>query len=272
LPSPPFIDAPGLANLRDVGGYEIAGPSHRPPHQMVRRGLLYRSADPSGLTAEGVAVLSDQLGIKTVFDLRSVVELSRDGTPPTPSWDGSASVFVPIFLDKDYSPEALAVRFNNYSDGLEGFVRAYSSILAAAADPGHPHAPFRTIFESLASAPPSPLLVHCTAGKDRTGIFCALVLALCGVDDEAIAHDYSLTDLGLAQLKEATVQKLINGDALRGDRARAERMVSSRKENMLATLATLRATYGSVETYVTAHCGVPAAAVEQVRRNFIVNI
>ena len=50
----------------------------------------------------------------------------------------------------------------------QGFVKAYAAILASAADPGHPYAPFRTVLEHLASptSPPSPVLVHCTAGKD----------------------------------------------------------------------------------------------------------
>lgn len=54
------------------------------------------------------------------------------------------------------------------TDSEQGFVKAYSAILAAAADPANPCAPFRTILEHLASpeTPPAPLLVHCTAGKD----------------------------------------------------------------------------------------------------------
>lgn len=61
-----------------------------------------------------------------------------------------------------------------------------------------------------------------------TGLIVAIVLSLLGVEDEAIAHDYSLTDLGLAQRKEAIVQHLMETPGLFGDRARAETMVSSR--------------------------------------------
>lgn len=70
--------------------------------------------------------------------------------------------------------------------------------------------------------------MHCTAGKDRTGVICALILSLCGVEDEAVAHEYSLTELGLQERKEEFINMLIQGDALRADRAGAERMVSSR--------------------------------------------
>jgi hypothetical protein len=59
-------------------------------------------------------------------------------------------------------------------------------------------------------------------------VLIALLLSLCGLDDDAIAHEYSLTDLGLAPRKEEIVQHLIKGEALFGDRERAERMVSAR--------------------------------------------
>lgn len=55
----------------------------------------------------------------------------------------------------------------------------------------------------------------------------ALLLSLCGLDDAAIAHEYSLTDLGLAPRKEEIVQHLIRGEALFGDRERAEKMVGA---------------------------------------------
>jgi hypothetical protein len=83
---------------------------------VIRRGVLYRSADLTKLEDEGVAILRP-LGITHVFDLRSVTELAKNGNHPPRTWEGAARVFVPVFLDKDYSPEALATRFRDYSDG-----------------------------------------------------------------------------------------------------------------------------------------------------------
>lgn len=70
--------------------------------------------------------------------------------------------------------------------------------------------------------------MHCTAGKDRTGVICALILSLCGVEDEAVAHEYSLTELGLQERKEEFIKELVKVDALRDNREGAERMVSAR--------------------------------------------
>ena len=145
--------------------------------------------------------------------------------------------------------------------------------MAAAADASNPYAPFQRIFEHVAAPTPTPLLVHCKGGKDRTGVVCALLLSACGVDDEVVAHEYSLTELALAGRREGFVQHVtVQNDALRGDREGALNMISARKDAMLATLAMIRATYGSAERYMVEHCGLTPAAVEQIRRNFVVDV
>lgn len=115
LPSPPFVSIPGLDNLRDAGGYPIAGQ----PGKAVKRGIVFRAAEPSKVDEAGATILTEQLGITHIYDLRSQVEIAKQ---PDLAWDAGGRakrVFVPVFTDKDYSPEALAVRFGNYSDGPE---------------------------------------------------------------------------------------------------------------------------------------------------------
>ena len=124
LPSP-FITAPGLANLRDLGGHPIAAQPEG-GHTAVKRGILFRSAELSKVGEEGVAALRE-LNITHVFDLRSTKEFSHDKdgesfhghTDRMPAGWEAERVFVPVFLDQDYSPAAMAERFNAYSDGSE---------------------------------------------------------------------------------------------------------------------------------------------------------
>ncbi|KAF9869529.1 tyrosine phosphatase [Colletotrichum karsti] len=272
LPKPPFIAVPGLPNFRDAGGYPIDAQ----PGRILRPGIVYRSAEPSRLTDQGVAKLQ-QLGITHVYDLRSTIELKRlaeaGNNCDVREWPGATRVFVPVFRDQDYGPEAIALRYRNYSsNGTEGFTKAYADILRAASEQDHPQEPFRTILSHLATqSPPSPLLVHCTAGKDRTGIICALILSLCGVSDEVVAHEYSLTDIGLQDRKEEIVKHLMSTEAMKGNPEGARRMISSRKENMLATLDLIRHEYGSVEAYVLNRCRLSAGDIEQIRKNLTVD-
>ncbi|KAK5656548.1 hypothetical protein OQA88_4527 [Cercophora sp. LCS_1] len=273
LPSPPFITAPGLANLRDTGGYPIGEPATT----MVRRGLVYRSAKPLHAGLDGIERLRE-LGISHVYDLRSIPELINEGALESAAilpagLDNAQRVFVPVFLDQDYSPAAIASRFTDYGSGAEGFVRAYDTLLEAAASPNNSHQPFKTILTHLASstAPPTPILIHCTAGKDRTGLVCAIILALCGVEDDVIAHEYALTELGLGERKEQIVDRLAR-EVFKGDRAKADLMVSARKEYMSGTLDMIREKYGTVEKYAIDHCRVLPQEVEQIRRNLVVEI
>ena len=105
----------------------------------------------------------------------------------------------------------------------QGFVRAYTSILENAPPS------YSLILRHLAYKASEPLIIHCTAGKDRTGVICALVLSLCGVDDAVIAEEYSLTEVGLSQeWKKAVIQHLMSHPALDGNTKGAENMIGAK--------------------------------------------
>jgi len=159
-------------------------------------------------------------GIRVIFDLRSAPEIKRDG----PEWAGVAvdkeDVFepygikrewVPVFAEKDYGPEQVALRYKEYTrSGSEGFVKAYHDILLSGTTA------YGKIFRHLAQEKPSPCLCHCTAGKDRTGVLVALLFMLADAPADDIANEYALTDLGLASLRPLFVERLLKNPALEG--------------------------------------------------------
>lgn len=90
---------------------------------------------------------------------------------------------------------------------------------------------YRTIFQHLLSSPnPDPCLIHCTVGKDRTGVICALILMLAGVQDEDIAADYAFTMVGLGPVRESILQYLLQDkkSMAGGGREKAGNMLNSR--------------------------------------------
>lgn len=290
--SPPFIHIEGLANLRDMGGYPCQPPN--PPFApqksyIIRPFTLFRSAQLTSITPTGTTALSQHLKIRKLYDLRSDREI------PNPTKDHIAStafhvvqrIHVPVFRDEDYSPEGLARKYKNYtspdqdaSHGYSaGFVRAYRDILANAGPA------YRRIFDHILNCDiphdeegsrPEPLLFHCAAGKDRTGVFAALVMRLCGVADEVIAWEYSITERGLGPWKEVMMAHMMKGGEPGSGtpamtRAEAERAVGSRAKNMIVFLGdVLDGEFGGVEKYLLERCELNGKEVESLRRRLVV--
>lgn len=105
-------------------------------------------------------------------------------------------------------------------------------------------------------APKDAILVHCTAGKDRTGVFFAILLTFLGCSKEDVTADYSLTDVGLRKLRPLLIERIMENQGLTGaeGRAAAERAASSRSESMISFLAMLQDKWGGAEKYMRQEC------------------
>lgn len=290
-PSPPFIHVEGVPNFRDLGGYPCRPPSsHFPPNQsyVTRPLTLFRSAQLTGITPNATQTLSRELKVRRLYDLRSEGEVNNQSRNSKPAAvDGVERIFVPVFREQDYSPEWWARKYKNYTDPDEdeshgysaGFVRAYRDIFVNAGPA------YRRIFEHIrdhdiqdesGSSQPEPLLFHCAAGKDRTGVFAALVLRLCGVPDEVIAWEYSITEQGLGSWRETIIAHMMKGGEDGSGipamtREEAERAVGSRGTNMIVFLKdVVDQEWGGVEKYLQDHCDLTAEDIATVRRRLVV--
>ena len=253
LPSPPFITVTGVHNFR-----ALLLPSTNKP-------ILYRSATLTQIGKSGAETL-EQLRITRIYDLRSKTESLKSVTRDI---EGITRVHAPVFAQQDYSPETVALRYKNYAsdDGPTGFVKAYEDILESGGSA------FREIFNFLRDAGTrqgeEKCLVHCSAGKDRTGVLCALVLMLAGVADEDVAEEYALSEPGIKELKPLMIERLMGVLALEGHRESVERMIGSRKESMLATIEMIREKYGGAQSYLKSHCGLGDEDVEEIRKSIM---
>mgnify|MGYP005989145711 CR=1 FL=1 len=215
-----------LPNLRDVGGLSIT------PTTSIRHGILFRAAAPSSAPSDAPALATAFAAnhIKYTYDLRSNVEIKRhDGDEDNsqailPS--GVKRISAPVFRNDDYSPEANALRYKDYADedSTRGFTAAYRAILGSGQEA------YSKILRHLAdeSGKPDGMLVHCTAGKDRTGVIVAVVLAICGVKDEAIAQEYGLSEEGLKDWRQKAIAHLSQNPALANNPDGILRMLGSK--------------------------------------------
>ncbi|KAG6008045.1 hypothetical protein E4U21_005058 [Claviceps maximensis] len=197
-PSPPWRTIDGVFNVRDFGGHPVMTTSSL---AVTRPGLILRSAHLEHITETGIQQLL-ALRVCRIFDLRgaeesaqykSVVHDSR-AKASGGEWSLPPCSAVPF----DTVDDKLSLRLEKYAPVMEGFVpeSIAAKYLALATSKSGIHA-FQTILGHLLTHPRQSILIHCTLGKDRTGIVFALLLSLAGVSDEVIAADYALSEQGL---------------------------------------------------------------------------
>ncbi|MFC3443497.1 tyrosine-protein phosphatase [Sphingobium rhizovicinum] len=169
----------GGHNFRDLGGYPtIDG-------RTVARGLIYRSGTMAELSDEDHAML-DAIGLKVICDFRSSQE--RDRRPSRLPAMASYEIWA-----RDHQTSAGDITIALHKPGATADT-ARTHILEAYRDLAYEQAPsYRELFLRIAHGP-LPLVFHCAAGKDRTGIAAALLLDLLGVARDIIEWDYALTD------------------------------------------------------------------------------
>lgn len=168
------VDLPGVVNLRDVGGLPLAGGGS------VRPGRLFRGAALGTLRPEA-ATWFDASPIDTVFDLRTLDERTR---LPDDLGTRRAVTHVHLPLLEGSLQASLA--------GLPTLPDLYRTLL------DHDAAVFVRIARTLAIRSDSGVLVHCTAGKDRTGVAVALILLAVDTRQDAVVTDYAATTEQLA--------------------------------------------------------------------------
>jgi protein-tyrosine phosphatase len=168
-----WLQLEGLDNTRDVGGLPLAGGG------TTRRGVLLRSASLHHCSVGDVAHLVDDFGLRLVLDLRTQREIDRDG--PTAVARAGVETVALSFLPEEGRP------LPETGDETDPLLRAYLGYLV---DRGE------NVVEAvrrLAAPDAGPALVHCAAGKDRTGVLVALVLDAVGVQRSAVLADYALS-------------------------------------------------------------------------------
>ncbi|KAI8328348.1 tyrosine phosphatase family-domain-containing protein [Blakeslea trispora] len=183
---PRWIDVPGVKNFRDIGGWPLKDGTG-----YIRERIVFRCGHLVGITQKGIDILQ-HLNVIAAFDFRSDPEVEKQGDMP--NIEGLTRYPSAMFTKADYSPAALASRWKGYFEGAKGFPKVYSVILEKG---GEQYSKiFKHLIENHSTTSTKSIIVHCTAGKDRTGIFGMLLLGLCGVDEDIIAHEYALSNLG----------------------------------------------------------------------------
>jgi protein tyrosine/serine phosphatase len=241
LPKPVFA---AVFNFRDLGGLPTTD------GRSVQSGRLYRSDALHRITDEDAARLG-ALGIRSIIDLRRPHEIKRDGRVPEHLGLAYHNIH-PAHREWDsalYDEAAGAQRYlaDRYLDMAEEGSAGLGEALRFIADPGN-----------------APLVMHCFAGKDRTGVLAALTLNLLGVSDEDIATDYARSEE--AQVPLTDYLRSLSPE--RYDIDTPMHFVVCPPDAMRLFLSELRERYGSIRAY-TAAAGVTDGHVASLRAHLL---
>lgn len=247
-----------IPNFRDFGGYKTR-------HGLViKKGLLFRSGSLARASERDLETLAG-LGIRTVCDLRTVQE-RRKAPDRLPGRAGVNYVHIPIKArgHNESSPlwQLLSLKFGqgrrlDYGELLKDIYREYVTDFQAE---------LGRVIRLVSDSRNLPVLIHCTAGKDRTGFACGLIQLLLGAPWEVVMADYLLSNDRLHLFKEEMRRKfrLFALAGLPGHRFLP--LFEARQEYLQAAFERIEAGYGGVEDYVRLGLGVPEEARLRLNR------
>ena len=240
---------PDCHNTRDLGGLPLSAGG------VTRAGVLVRSDNLASLTLAGRRAMIDY-GIRTVIDLRAESELKGAPGPPFSTFQTTTPVLppepeiepaIPVYVNLPLVDDEIALVLNEtptMPDRYKVMIDRRQLALGR-------------IFNAIAQAD-GPVLFHCFAGKDRTGVVAAMMLSLAGVEPDAIGADYAETD---TQLATRYAEWLAKAAPDRLEDMRAE--LRCPPEWMLSTLEHVEQRWGGIEAYLEA-AGVPPANIDRL--------
>jgi protein-tyrosine phosphatase len=241
-------------NFRDLGGIRTAG------GQVVKKGLIYRSEGPANFSAAHRGELT-ALGVRTVCDLRS----ERERLADPHDWCGPACRVLNLSMNTDLRARDDTTWESFRSDPSHGnthrvMVQAYMAMPAALSA----HWP---LIVGAIVAGEMPLIVHCTAGKDRTGVMVALLLELLQVTRDEIFADYAKSQIFGENLRKAgTVEAgFLDTFGFVPPDPVMDLLIGTQNEYLQAALQEVERHWGQVEHYFS-ESGVDAAQQTAVRR------
>lgn len=251
-----FVGIDGVHNFRDFGGYETQNGAR------VKKGKLFRAGQFSNLTEAGLQTLN-QIGPKLVVDLRRANERKDQASNFGPLEPRQIIGVSAYDNGADLPPHLTYLRDQEVS-----FDATFSHMVETYARMPHLDEYKYLFFETFKAIANQevPLIIHCAAGKDRTGVLCALILSALEIDEKTILDDYLLTNQtpNLDRIIEGYAAKLSKLFNKKFDAKDTYPMGAVYDEYLQTALATIAQSYGGTNQYLE-HIGVDTPMLEQIR-------
>ncbi|KAI0386853.1 protein-tyrosine phosphatase-like protein [Hypomontagnella monticulosa] len=246
LTSPPFVFVDGTFNTRDIGLV---------PGSPMRAGFAFRSGALARLTDNGKAVLEGKLGIKRVFDLRSPEERSAGPDPPL---EGVENTWI-----KSSRPDSTPDLDHFVAGaGEDGYREMYLEVVDVYQES------WKAILEHVRDRPQDPFLVHCTAGRDRTGVLSGLLLTLAGASPDVVVLDYMLSRIGTEPVRMMLLDFAVAGTGAKSqEQPGFYNLINLRASCWKAFVDGVQKEYGGFEQFITDKLGFSKDDLAKIKAN-----
>ena len=238
----------GASNFRDLGGYETED------GMKLKRGLIYRSDNLSHLSEEDLQKINE-IGIKTVCDLRSDIELDE-----FPSLFSEKTLpklkHIPIKTLGTRDLRELSIKDDVTSEEMAKEMRHHYVLYV------HQHKKKYRDFINLVAFGEIPLVFHCFAGKDRTGFGALLYLGLLGVNKETIIEDYLLTN-------KFFKGPIVNEEWRDTSSEKLRPLFEARVDYINAALSEIYSSYNSIEDFVVKELEIDGQTLDLLKTRIL---
>ncbi len=244
----------GAANFRDIGGYPTNG------HKRVKWRKIFRSGNLASLTDNDHRILKD-IGLQSICDFRSTEEIARQPNH-LPKKTALQCMHLPI-VNKTMEPTEAVTRIMKGDIGWltpDFMVNAYIEQIEAFHDVWH------LFFKYLCQRSFRPLLFHCTAGKDRTGVCAALSLLSLGVSEKWVIYDHALSNLYNAKQTKKIKDNL---QKMGIDPEKLMDYLTAPKAAIVAVIEHINNKYGSARGYLFQKANVKAVWIEKLEKDLL---
>jgi protein-tyrosine phosphatase len=236
----------GVPNFRDLGGLPTADGGR------TRRGVLFRSSGLEELTEADVGYLVDRIGLRTVIDLRSPDDIE---TPPLLIGTPIRLVNHPIVRRGSSTSLERPMR----PDGRVDVPLVYRMFMETSIPS------IAAIFDELVTGG-TPAVIHCAAGKDRTGVIAALILGAIGVTRSAIIDDFMASEPVLDDVIAYLQRRPAYSDIIHEF---PPGTMDAEPEFIGDFLDGIDAAHGNIPTWLVTTAGIPIDTIERLRRLFV---
>lgn len=247
-----------IVNFRDIGGFPTRS------GRKVKMDAFFRSGELVNVDDSDRKLLRDTYNIQRIYDFRNSSETKER---PDDKISGTTYMNIDILADAQTNAASLDGMNQELADPNEAMLTIYKEmVLSESGRKG-----YRLFFESFLAHPDEPLLFHCFAGKDRTGIGAALILSALDVDQSYILEDYLRTNTQRKAANDQLLAQYKKAGKTEAELKALSTMLYVKKEYIVQAVNSIVENYGDISAYLQKGLGLPSSIQTEMAKLYTID-